>query len=366
MLLVTTALSGLMAGLIQTAPRPAAAAAAAAGDARRRRRSRARRPPTRTPTNSDTVVDHRRPPARQRQLRHPAGRHPDRRTDPGLRRLQHRRTADLSGAPDPQLARPRRRPAGVPGQRPPHLRLPRDPGHPARGHRADGHPARGGRARIRLPRRPARGEFRAQGQFPLAVGRGHRPRARPRAAAPPPRSRATPCASPARPAGRWTPSTSAPARCTNPSATSTAIRARPRSTTSTPIRTLLWPERAVHRARHLQARPQQHDPGARVSASLEDRSSLSFNGLPGVILTVPAGNPVLASPTDVAGLPRISTTPAALTPRDRQPDRRRRPRPRRLPRRGLALDPVRQLRPRRNRHPDAAAASTPTAVPDAA
>ena len=30
---------------------------------------------------------------------------------------------------------------------------------------------------------------------------------------------------------------------------------------------------------------------ATVSASLEDRSSLSFNGLPGVILTVPVGSP---------------------------------------------------------------------------
>lgn len=35
---------------------------------------------------------------------------------------------------------------------------------------------------------------------------------------------------------------------------------------------------------------------ATVSASLEDRSGLSFNGLPGVILTVPAGNPFSASP----------------------------------------------------------------------
>lgn len=36
---------------------------------------------------------------------------------------------------------------------------------------------------------------------------------------------------------------------------------------------------------------------ATVSASLEDRSSLSFNGLPGVILTIPAGNPFSTSPT---------------------------------------------------------------------
>lgn len=34
---------------------------------------------------------------------------------------------------------------------------------------------------------------------------------------------------------------------------------------------------------------------ATVSASLEDRSSLSFNGLPGVVLTVPAGNPFSSS-----------------------------------------------------------------------
>lgn len=34
---------------------------------------------------------------------------------------------------------------------------------------------------------------------------------------------------------------------------------------------------------------------ATVSASLEDRSSLSFNGLPGVILTIPAGNPYSTS-----------------------------------------------------------------------
>ncbi len=37
---------------------------------------------------------------------------------------------------------------------------------------------------------------------------------------------------------------------------------------------------------------------ATVSASLEDRSSLSFNGLPGVILTVPTDNPYSTSPTD--------------------------------------------------------------------
>ena len=37
---------------------------------------------------------------------------------------------------------------------------------------------------------------------------------------------------------------------------------------------------------------------ATVSASLEDRSSLSFNGLPGVILTVPTGNPFSTSPAD--------------------------------------------------------------------
>ena len=36
---------------------------------------------------------------------------------------------------------------------------------------------------------------------------------------------------------------------------------------------------------------------ATVSASLEDRSSLSFNGLPGVILTIPAGNPYSTSLT---------------------------------------------------------------------
>jgi len=34
---------------------------------------------------------------------------------------------------------------------------------------------------------------------------------------------------------------------------------------------------------------------ATVSASLEDRSSLSYNGLPGVVLTVPAGNPFSSS-----------------------------------------------------------------------
>jgi hypothetical protein len=39
---------------------------------------------------------------------------------------------------------------------------------------------------------------------------------------------------------------------------------------------------------------------ATVSASLEDRSSLSFNGLPGVILSVPAGNPFPPSPTRVS------------------------------------------------------------------
>ncbi len=41
---------------------------------------------------------------------------------------------------------------------------------------------------------------------------------------------------------------------------------------------------------------------ATVSASLEDRSSLSFNGLPGVILTIPAGNPFSTSlsPTRVS------------------------------------------------------------------
>ncbi|MBU3972360.1 MAG: TonB-dependent receptor plug domain-containing protein [Alphaproteobacteria bacterium] len=37
---------------------------------------------------------------------------------------------------------------------------------------------------------------------------------------------------------------------------------------------------------------------ATVSASLEDRSSLSFNGLPGVVLTVPAGNPFSSSPVN--------------------------------------------------------------------
>ncbi|WP_284223010.1 TonB-dependent receptor, partial [Brevundimonas denitrificans] len=36
---------------------------------------------------------------------------------------------------------------------------------------------------------------------------------------------------------------------------------------------------------------------ATLSGSLEDRSSLSFNGLPGVILSVPAGNPYSTSPT---------------------------------------------------------------------
>lgn len=41
---------------------------------------------------------------------------------------------------------------------------------------------------------------------------------------------------------------------------------------------------------------------ATVSASLEDRSSLSFNGLPGVILTIPTGNPFSTSltPTPVS------------------------------------------------------------------
>lgn len=41
---------------------------------------------------------------------------------------------------------------------------------------------------------------------------------------------------------------------------------------------------------------------ATVSASLEDRSSLSFNGLPGVILTIPTGNPYSTSltPTPVS------------------------------------------------------------------
>lgn len=37
---------------------------------------------------------------------------------------------------------------------------------------------------------------------------------------------------------------------------------------------------------------------ATLSGSLEDRSSLSYNGLPGVILTVPAGNPYSTSPDD--------------------------------------------------------------------
>ncbi|WP_439477885.1 TonB-dependent receptor plug domain-containing protein [Brevundimonas sp.] len=37
---------------------------------------------------------------------------------------------------------------------------------------------------------------------------------------------------------------------------------------------------------------------ATLSGSLEDRSSLSFNGLPGVILTVPAGNPFSTSPVN--------------------------------------------------------------------
>ena len=83
MLLVTTALSGLMAGLIQTAPapppqqpqqpvRPAPAAEAEpapTGEPRSRSLRTRRR------------HHHRRPCPRWRQLRHPARRHPDRGTD---------------------------------------------------------------------------------------------------------------------------------------------------------------------------------------------------------------------------------------------------------------------------------------------
>ncbi|MDO9078805.1 MAG: TonB-dependent receptor, partial [Brevundimonas sp.] len=59
---------------------------------------------------------------------------------------------------------------------------------------------------------------------------------------------------------------------------------------------------------------------ATVSASLEDRSSLSFNGLPGVILTVPTDNPYSTSPTDPTDPPeRVSRVLDAL-PLNRETD----------------------------------------------
>ena len=110
---------------------------------------------------------HRAARARLGRRRHPAGKDAQRRRRARDRGDQHQRIAERARARDRKLARPRRRAAGAPAQRPADLELPRASRHPDRGDPAGRDPARGGRAQIWLPRRPACREHRPSPALPF-------------------------------------------------------------------------------------------------------------------------------------------------------------------------------------------------------